>query len=119
MSILVDQCVPRKFRRLLREWGYKASLVQEHIKPESPDSAVIALAQKLDSVLLTVDMDFANLLDYPPQNYQGIIVMRYRNADEEDVINILKQALQALYRDHLRGALVIVTASHYRVRRSK
>jgi predicted nuclease of predicted toxin-antitoxin system len=118
MSILVDQCVPRKFLRELRSWGYDASPVSEHIKADSPDTAVIALAQQLDAVLLTVDLDFSNIFDYPPANFAGIMVMRYEIQDEVALMATLRQALLDLYRDDLRSSLVIIEAKRYRVRRS-
>jgi predicted nuclease of predicted toxin-antitoxin system len=118
MSFLIDQCVPRKFLREIRSWGYDASLVSEHIATDSHDSTVIALAQQIDAVLVTVDLDFANIFDYPPPNYAGIIVLRYEVEDEQGVMTTLRQALSDLKRDDLRGALVIIEARRYRVRRS-
>jgi predicted nuclease of predicted toxin-antitoxin system len=117
MSILVDQCVPRKYLRLLHEWGYTADLVQSHLSANAEDASVLALAQRLDAVLLTADLDFAQIIEYPPQNYQGIVVLRYRAEDETAITNVLRQALKDLYRDSLRSALVIISANRYRVRR--
>lgn len=117
MSILLDHCVPRKFLRLLHEWGYEATLLRQHIAPDSDDPDVITTAQELDAVLFTVDMDFANILDYSPEDYQGIVVMRYQAGKEEESISVLKQALNDLYRDGLRGTLVVISAERYRVRR--
>jgi predicted nuclease of predicted toxin-antitoxin system len=117
MAILLDQCVQRKFLRLLISWGYEASLLQDHIKPDADDITVIDVAQQLDAVLLTEDMDFANILDYPPQDYAGIIVIRYQAKNETEVINTLKQALDDLYRDDLRGVLVVIAEDRYRIRR--
>lgn len=76
MTILLDHCVPRKFLGLLQDWGYEATLLQDHTSPNAPDPEVIQLAQALDAVLLTVDKDFSNVLHYPPQDYGGIIVIR-------------------------------------------
>ena len=118
MSILVDHCVPRKFLREIQLWSYHASAVSQHIAPDSSDTDVIALAQQLDAVLLTVDLDFANIFDYPPENYAGIIVMRYEVQDEATLMATLRQALTDLYRDDLRGTLLIVEPKRYRVRRS-
>ena len=118
MSILLDHCVPQKYRRILQSWGYDVTLLKEHTNPDADDVDVIAIAQKLDSVLLTVDMDFANILDYPPQSYQGIIVIRYQVLEEESAITTLKQTLLDLYRDDLRKVLVVIAGNHYRVRRS-
>ncbi|MFC1960506.1 DUF5615 family PIN-like protein [Chloroflexota bacterium] len=109
--------MPRKFQRLLREWGYEADLLQEHTRANAPDSDVIQLAQSLDAALLTVDKDFSNVLHYPPQDYAGIIVIRYLLLEEDLLIATLHQALSDLYRADLRGTLVIVTPNRYRIRR--
>lgn len=117
MSVVIDHCVPRKFLRLVQSWGYDASTITQHISSDSPDSAVIALAQQLDAVLLTVDMDFANILHYPPENYGGIIVMRYELSEEPSLITTLQNVFNDLYRDELRSAIVVVEPKRYRVRR--
>lgn len=115
--ILLDSCVPRRYLRLLREWGYDAALTTAHIPADAPDPGVIALAGELDAVLLTIDLDFANILDYPPAVYGGIVVVRYRVQDESELDQTLKTALEDLYRDGLRGVLVIIAAGRYRIRK--
>jgi predicted nuclease of predicted toxin-antitoxin system len=114
--ILLDNCMPHRYQRLLQEWGYDVSLLSDHIAADAPDSDVIALATELDAALLTVDLDFSNILDYPPQKDGGIIVMRYKIQDEAEADVSLKTALDELYRDGLCGVLVIVSPRHYRVR---
>ncbi|TVR25049.1 MAG: hypothetical protein EA396_00265 [Anaerolineaceae bacterium] len=115
--ILLDHCVPRRYLRLLHEWGYDATLITEHIPADAPDRDVIALAIKLGAPLLTADLDFANILDYPPSDYGGIVVIRYEIQHEAEIDQTLQSALDDLYRDDLRGALVIVASGRYRVRR--
>jgi predicted nuclease of predicted toxin-antitoxin system len=119
MSILVDQCVPRKFVRILKAWGYLVVTVTEHIPANSADTDVIQLAQQLDAVLLSIDLDFANVIDYPPDQYAGIVVLRYAIPDEEYLINSLQKMLDELYREQLRQTLVIVEPKRYRVRRAR
>ena len=115
--ILLDQCVPRRYLRLLHDWGYAANLITDHIPANSPDPDLLMLAGELDAVLLTIDLDFSNILDYPPATYGGILVMRYQIEDEAEVDETLKTALVDLYREELRGALVIVSPHRYRIRR--
>lgn len=117
MSILLDNCVPRRYLRLLREWGYDAHWSGETLAEDADDKDVIALAVQQDAAVLTVDMDFANILEYPPTNYGGIIVMRYQAEEEADVDAALKTTLADLYRDELRQSLVIVSPGRYRIRR--
>jgi predicted nuclease of predicted toxin-antitoxin system len=117
MKILLDNCVPRRYSKLLQGWGHQAELLSTHISPASPDPDVIKLATTLDAVLLTVDLDFSNIIDYPPKDFEGIIVMRYAIVDEAKLDTSLKTMLSDLSRDDLRGTLVIVTPQRYRIRR--
>jgi predicted nuclease of predicted toxin-antitoxin system len=115
--LLLDNCVPRRYVRLLESWGYSAGVTSAHIEPDASDAEVIALAHDLDAVLLTVDLDFSNILDYPPAQHDGIIVLRYQVQDEAELDAALKAALDEYYRDGFRQALVIVSPGRYRVRR--
>ncbi len=117
MSFILDQCVPRRYLHLLRNWGYFANLSAKFVAADAADSAVLTLAQSFDAVLLTVDLDFSNIVSYPPHKYAGLIVMRLRASNETQVDATLKQTLADLYRERLRGRLVIVDADRYRVRR--
>jgi predicted nuclease of predicted toxin-antitoxin system len=80
--ILLDHCTPRQ---------------------DASDAEVIALAQGLDAVLLTIDLDFANILNYPPEDYAGILVIRYQASEEAAIDTALRQALEDLYREGLRS----------------
>ena len=71
----------------------------------------------MDAVLLTVDLDFANSFDYPPQQYGGIIVRRYRAMDESALDVTLRQLLEDRIREGLRGILAIVDVGRNRARR--
>ena len=117
MTILLDACVPRKFGRLLELWGYPVVLSQAQIAADAPDSDVLMLAQPLDAILLTIDLDFSNILDYPPDETKGIVVLRYAIEDEDALIKTLQESLQQLYREGLQKALVIVSPGRYRLRR--
>lgn len=117
--ILCDHCVPGKFARFLREQGFTVVTVAEQLAPGASDSEVLALAQQMDAVLLTVDLDFADITIYPPTTLPGVIVMRAkRRQDEEAVMAVLLDCLKSLYRDGLRASLVVVNPQGYRVRRS-
>ena len=118
MSVLLDHCTPRRYVKLLRQWGYSAELMTTYIAADAADPNVLALAQSLDAVLLTVDLDFANILHYPPQSHVGVIVLRYQVQDEAALDTTLQQAMTALYRPGLRQTLLIVEPRRYRIRRA-
>lgn len=116
--ILLDNCVAGRYVRVLREFGYVAERSVKYLSDDADDKAVIDIATQLDAVLLTTDMDFSNILIYPPEKYQGIIIMRYKASDEGLLDIILKTVLTTHYRDDLRGKLVIISNGRYRIRES-
>jgi predicted nuclease of predicted toxin-antitoxin system len=59
----------------LREAGHEVVRLREQLPLESPDADVIAKAQQLDAILLSLNGDFADIVTYPPADYQGIIAL--------------------------------------------
>ena len=57
----------------------------------SPDSAVIAKAQELKCILISLNGDFLDIVTYPPQNYLGIVAIQLHNHPE--VIPLLMKRL--------------------------
>jgi hypothetical protein len=86
---------------------------------ESPDPVVMAKAQELDALLLSLNGDFADIVSYPPANYQGIIALQVRNHPE--IIPLLMARLcdyLSLHSDrqYYRGKLLVVEVHRIRVR---
>jgi len=67
-----------------------------------------------DRVLLTLDLDFANLRAYPPKSHSGIIVFRTKSQDKETLIALLKRLVPVLKQQSHRQQLWIV--EHDRIR---
>jgi len=118
MLILADHCVFGKTIRILKEKGFDIKTLKELREQEAEDDKVIRLAQSFDAVFLTNDLDFGSIIDYPPDKYGGIIVLRI-DAINEDYVNAnLLQFLEKHDRDYFRGKLVVVSKKTCRVRTS-
>ncbi|MEQ8386383.1 MAG: DUF5615 family PIN-like protein [Coleofasciculus sp. A1-SPW-01] len=78
LRFFVDQCVPSSISQILHDADYKVLLLRDYIAIDSPDNVVIAKAQQLDAILVSLNGDFADIVSYPPANYRGIgrIAMR-------------------------------------------
>jgi hypothetical protein len=51
--------------------------VLEDVLPvESSDTIVITKAQEIDAILLSLNGDFADIVNYPPKNYKGIVALQ-------------------------------------------
>jgi predicted nuclease of predicted toxin-antitoxin system len=49
---------------------------------EAPDAIVIAKAQEIDAILLSLNGDFADIVTYPPKSYKGVVALQMRNHPE-------------------------------------
>ena len=66
--------------------------------------------------LVTLDMDFANPLVYPPANHAGVAVLRLpRQPTPADLDRALATLAEALKRQSLAESLWIVEAARVRV----
>ncbi len=119
LRFFADQCVPATVTTSLRNAGYEVCCLRDYLSIESPDSIVIAKAQELTAILISLNGDFANILDYPPVNYQGIIALRIRNHPEvlPQIVSRLKNYLLTNpSMGHYKGKLILVEAHRIRIR---
>lgn len=119
LQFFADQCVPTAVIEDLRGAGYEVWYLRDHIPIESPDSVVISKAQELEAILISLNGDFANIFNYPPANYQGIVALQVRNHPEvlPQIMSRLKNYL-SVYPDmeHYKGKLFLVEVHRIRIR---
>jgi predicted nuclease of predicted toxin-antitoxin system len=119
LRFFADHCVPSDITTTLRRHGHVVVELRDTIPARSADPVVIAKAQELDSILLSLNGDFADIVAYPPQSFRGILAIQLHNHPE--VIPQLLERL-VLFLDHhddvgyFSGKLVIVEPHRIRIR---
>ena len=94
-------------------------MLREYIPKDSPDPIVIDKAQECGSKLLTLNGDFADLINYPPQRYRGIISVQLKNHPEN--IPAICERFAKFFESHqnmadFKGKLIVVEPHRIRVR---
>ena len=84
----------------------------------APDTAIAAHARSHHAVIVTRDVDFADIRNYPPQEFNGIIVLRMPDdAVAQTIVNLLERFLkQTELSARLPGHLVILETDRVRFR---
>ncbi len=119
LKLFIDHCVPNSIIQILRDADHEVLLLRDYIPIDSPDSIVITKAQELGAILVSVNGDFADIVTYPPANYQGIITLQIKNHPE-----IIPQLMQRLIDylsvhsaiEHYQGKLLLVEVYRIRIR---
>jgi predicted nuclease of predicted toxin-antitoxin system len=75
MTFLVDADLPRSAVDVVRRHGYDAVDVRDIGLRHADDSEIASHAQREQQCLVTDDFDFADIRNYPPQQYAGIVVL--------------------------------------------
>ena len=119
LRFFADHCVSNLVIQSLAAAGHEVRRLKDYLPVESPDSAVMAQAQGLDAILLSLNGDFADIVTYPPAQFKGIVALQVLNHPEitSHLIDRLKRylVLHPRMEDH-RGKLIVVEADRIRVR---
>jgi len=116
MKFKVDENLPVEVAELLRQANHDAITVQEQHLGGSADSDVALVCQQERRILVTLDMDFADIRAYPPEQYLGLIVLRLKRQDKPYVLEILSRLVQILPNEPLERRLWIVEEKRIRIR---
>lgn len=119
LRFFADHCVSNAIIDHLRLQDHEVLRLRDYIEPESPDRLVIARAQELDAILLSLDGDFADIVTYPPSRFGGIVALEVH--DHPEVIPVILGRLSAYIslhpeRAHYRGKLFVVAPHRIRIR---
>ena len=119
LRFLADHCVSNTIVRTLRDATHEVLRLRDVLPVESPDAIVIAKAQEIDAILLSMNGDFADIVTYPPINFKGIVALQMRNHAE--VLNPLMVRLVGYLNaqpamEHYRGKLLVVEVNRIRIR---
>jgi predicted nuclease of predicted toxin-antitoxin system len=118
MRFLVDANLPRSALALLASLGHTCEHARDIGLGHAPDSHVAAHARSTGAALLTRDLDFADIRNYPPADYEGILVLRMPDhAVAQNIVNLLERFLkQTELATQLPGHLVILEPDRVRFR---
>ena len=119
LRLFADQCVPLEIIETLRQQGHEVLLLRDYLPVRSPDSLVIAKAQELESLLVSLNGDFSDIVAYPPASYGGILALQLHNHPEvipQLMVNLGRFLDRQTDEEIFRGKLLLVEVHRIRIR---
>jgi predicted nuclease of predicted toxin-antitoxin system len=101
---------------MLLQAGHDAATVLEQHLGGSDDAQLAALCQLEGRILVTLDMDFSDIRNYPPTEFPGLVVLRLRQQDKPYVVDVFMRFMQVLDQEPIEGRLWIVEENRIRIR---
>lgn len=118
MRFLLDENVGKEVQRFLVQQGHQASRIRE-LNPGIPDYQVLDLSFANNSVLVTSDKDYGELIYKLKLPHSGVILLRLENELSENKVAALREVLSE--HPDPRGKFLVVTEKNgiFRVKLAK
>jgi predicted nuclease of predicted toxin-antitoxin system len=117
-KFLLDADMPRSSADVISSLGYDVRDVRDLGMRYAEDRAIIEYAQKSNRVLVTRDLDFGSILQYP--NHPGAIILRLPSEyTAKELSDVLRDFLSSTEAQILQKATIIVELGRYRRRSLK
>ena len=116
MKFKLDENLPAEAAALIRAASHDARSVFDEQLVGAPDERIAQACAQEQRILITLDLDFADIRTYPPGDYCGIIVLRLARQDRDSVLAIIPRLLALLDSEPVTGRLWIVDETATRIR---
>lgn len=115
MKFKIDENLPVELADLLRAAGYDATTVHEQGLRGVPDESVLRMCLQEGRILITLDLDFANIAAYPPKQYPGFLVLRPSRQDKPRLIDLVGRTIPLLSTEPVEHRLWIIEEARVRI----
>jgi predicted nuclease of predicted toxin-antitoxin system len=116
MKFLANMGISPLTVAFLRGQGHDALHLHEQTLDRLPDPDILEKARSEDRVLLTTDLDFADLLAHSGAQLPSVILFRLRDMRPDNVNEYLARVLDRFSQELATGAVISVTERELRVR---
>ena len=118
MRFLIDANLPRALAELASKLGHDVQFARDVGLGTAPDREIAAHAQKTGAAIVTRDLDFADVRQYPPERYSGIVAFRLPDdATAPVIVGVAERFLrEPLFLSQLSGRLAVVERDRVRFR---
>lgn len=99
MKFKIDENLPVEIADLLRSAHYDAVTVMDQGLKGANDPLIVNACLREGRILVTLDLDFADVRVYPPQQFPGFMVLRVRRQDKRHLITVFRRVIPLIERE--------------------
>jgi predicted nuclease of predicted toxin-antitoxin system len=115
----LDENFGTRTQGIFKEAGHEVHTVRQESLQGTPDEQLYEVCRAEERCLVTLDLDFANVIRFPPDQPGGIVVVRIpRNPSLPVLEQLVQQFLKTLDRISVENKLWIVEMGRVRVHQS-
>ncbi len=116
MKLKLDENLSRHLKPALTALGHDTLTAADEKLLSRPDTEIARAAGREERMLLTLDVEFADLRKYPPGSHPGIILFRPFSLSPLSVNRFVADFIRRTDLGKLAACVAVVDPAHVRVR---
>ena len=116
MRFKIDENLPTSVTTVLSNADHNVTTVFEEDMVGVSDYTLSNQCKSEKRILITLDLDFADIRAYPPGKHPGIVVIRLKSQDKITIIHGFQRLIKAFEENNPAGKLWIVEEERIRIR---
>ena len=116
MKLKLDENLSRHLKPVLIELGQDVLTAADENLLSHPDTEIAQAAKDEQRMLMTLDVEFADLRKYPPGSHPGVILFRPLSLSPLSVNSFITDFVRRTDLDKLAACVAVVDPVHVRVR---
>ena len=116
MKFKLDENLGHRWQALFSKAGHEADTVLDERMSGASDQSIYEVCRKERRCLVTLDLDFADVLRFPPWDTEGIAVLRPPKGQSQAMLeSLLRNLLRAIATESVSGTVWIVEVNRIRI----
>jgi predicted nuclease of predicted toxin-antitoxin system len=116
MKLKLDENLSRHLKPVLIGLGHDVLTAADENLLSHPDTEIAQAANEEQRMLMTLDVEFADLRKYPPGSHPGVILFRPLSLSPISVNSFITDFVRRTDLDKLAACVAVVDPVHVRVR---
>lgn len=116
MKFKIDENLPVEIAAVFQQAGHDTETVHSEGLAGVTDQLISKVCLQENRVLVTLDMGFADIRTYSPNEFPGFVVLRTKRQDKPFILEVIQKIIPALEKGDITGKLWIVEENRIRIR---
>lgn len=118
MRFFLDANIPYSALEVFKDLNLEPLHARDVGLSRADDKEIFDYAVKNNSILVTKDLEFANITLFPAELHHGIVIMRLPPFFKStQFVNVLRDFLESIDVKDLKKSIAIVKVGRYRIRK--
>jgi predicted nuclease of predicted toxin-antitoxin system len=116
MKLKLDENLSRHLKPVLTALGHDTLTAADENLLSRPDTEIAGAAKHENRMVLTLDIEFADLRKYPPGSHPGVILFRPLSLSPLSVNKFITDFMRRTDLEKLAACVAVVDPVHVRIR---